>query len=230
MAKITFSQNPLPKGKNIAIAETDQIVILQPEQSCIQTYGVGPCIVFIAYYNQKPLGLYHWSGPDSDSKLPVKLEVGLAIHRLKFKISEFAESLGLPTFHGEEALNEPFDIIPIGGQSFSQSIIDTLVQIEQDGTSGITTTEYLNLSIDDDYVNICLHPNGDVDIEHVGTKSEFEQVTKLNEDQQALNAAKILMYLFNNHPRGKPQATTGCLDPKKINIASRSNGYNKPAG
>ena len=88
MLKITFSQKSIPTIKQALIADTDEITILRPGARGIKTMGVGPCIVFIAYYNKIPLGLYHWSGPLADTQYSHKHSVELAIERLKFKISQ----------------------------------------------------------------------------------------------------------------------------------------------
>tara|TARA_R110002110_G_scaffold383245_2_gene594622 strand:+ start:70828 stop:71538 length:711 start_codon:yes stop_codon:yes gene_type:complete len=196
MLKVTFSQKSIPTIKQALISETDEITILRPGAQGIKTIGVGPCIVFIAYYNKIPLGLYHWSGPLADTQYSHKHSVELAIERLKFKISQQAKHLRVPIFSRDEALNEPFDILPLGGQGCSQSLINALTQIQQEKYFRIMTTRYLNISIEDDYVNITLNANGNIHVQHCGTKKNFEQIkSQLQKEDEILSAAKILMLL-----------------------------------
>ena len=87
--------------------------------------------------------------------------------------------------------------MPLGGQDCSQSLINALTQIQQEKYFRIMTTRYLNISIEDDYVNITLNANGNIHIQHCGTKKHFEQIkNQLQEENDILSTAKILMLLF----------------------------------
>lgn len=117
--------------------------------------GIGPCFVFVAFYQRRPLAVYYWGGPSSDNTLPLAKLIGLELDKFRFKITEKRSVLQLPDFEEDYPDgDQPIDILPIGGQISSQAIVNAMLGMRQKAKHRILSTDYLNLTFDMDFLDL----------------------------------------------------------------------------
>lgn len=155
MLKIRDDIKPLVHGILSTHIEMGRMGFFEPGVQRLSAQGIGPCFVFVAFYQKRPLAIYYWGGPSSDNTLPLERLIDLELDRFRFKIVEKREALALPDFEEEYPDgDEPIDILPIGGQRGSQAIVDIILGMSQDAEHRILSTNYLNLTVDMDSLDL----------------------------------------------------------------------------
>lgn len=143
------------------LVDMAQMGFLEPGIDVLTACGIGPCFVFVAFYQARPLAIYYWGGPSSNVTLPLEQLIGIELDKFRFKITEKSEALALPDFEDSHPDgDEPIDILPIGGQSGSQAVVDALRNMSNNQSNRIMSTSYLMLTTDMDYLDLCVNAQG----------------------------------------------------------------------
>lgn len=116
-----------------------------------KTYGVSSCIVFVAYYRNKPLCMMHWSTPDSQAH----------INKVNRAVSDLLTSLAMSIANYNIDLNE-VTVYALGGQESShKTIVSLSVQSKLKNKLFTLNVDYLFIAACEDYFDLYVHPGAE---------------------------------------------------------------------
>lgn len=205
MIDVHFSQKALIPSKGFEYIEDSQMAFFDDQLAGIQT-RVSPCVLFVAYYRGKPVGTFHWSNFIDDNKTSVRDYMRLLrgdISRFKMNISkflgyyddEYSESdsdtpnpsrktrvVPKDILDTVDEGNEPYDLLPIGGQPDSATVVQAIQMLAKKPKYRIMTTAFLDITLDNDVAEISVLKDGTIHIQHISSKP-LRKIKPENQDE-----------------------------------------------
>lgn len=149
--KLRAIKKPSQEMELFAEVEMDEGIFYFKNNVGFKTYGVSSCIVFVAYYRNKPLCMMHWSTPDSQAH----------INKVNRAVSDILTSLAMSIANYNIDLNE-VTVYALGGQESShKTIVSLSVQSKLKNKPFTLNVDYLFIAPCEDYFDLYVHPGAE---------------------------------------------------------------------
>lgn len=198
MPKVYIANRALIDTKNFQEIEDSQIAVFDEQCQGIRSYGMGPCILFIAYLKGKPIGAFHWSNFKFDKHASYEKYIPLIqkdLRRFAYQIADRLELLfetdsscdsenediEAPEYEDNSLLKQ-FEMLPVGGQADSQNVIQAIKYLAKNGPCRFLSTKFLKISLDNDFICGSVDKNGDVYVEHISSRPDLTEYQSIRHE------------------------------------------------